>query len=297
MTEPSTTETAQAQPTPWIPADVLLPLVEEITRTLHEGNRSLIHRIVLVVGVDRARALLQQVLAIEAAGGRMTLDGTRRKTPGGLFISLARAQASAEERPRLCQPPRKKRPAQPGAEPPPSPAGAQPARQPPAVPAAPPVAVAKPTQWPPAPTPQPPAPPVPAPTWDEVKQLVKDAIQTIGEAKTVKITLIGRPGKVVQQPSCVVVALKGKAPPSLPKGLPAVPAQSAITWAVFITNKQWDKVKAFITQQADDQLLIEGYPLLDPKSKAAVVLATSCKSVMQERAQRAPEREANKDRV
>src|SRR5205823_14177585 len=76
----------------------------------------LIRKIVIVVGVEHARALLQQVLSIEAAGGRMTLDGTRRKTPGGLFISLARAQASETERPRLYQPGRKKRPVKPAAE-------------------------------------------------------------------------------------------------------------------------------------------------------------------------------------
>lgn len=40
--------------------------------------------------------------------------------------------------------------------------------------------------------------------------------------------------------------------------------------------------------------MIEGYPLVDPKSKASVVLATSVKSVAQERAQRAPERDAQK---
>jgi hypothetical protein len=105
-------------------------------------------------------------------------------------------------------------------------------------------------------------------------------MQPIGEAKTVKITL------VVQQQSCVVMAMKGQAPPALPKGLPTPPVNSAITWAVFIANQQWDKVKESITNNADDQLMLEGYPLIDPKSGSGVVLATSCKSVMQEKAHR-----------
>jgi len=86
----------------------------------------------------------------------------------------------------------------------------------------------------------------------------------------------------------VVVAMKGKEPPSLPKGLPTPPANSAITWAVFIANKQWSKVADSLKTNADDQLIVEGYPLIDPKRKARVVLASSVKRVAQERAQRAP---------
>ncbi len=80
--------------------------------------------------------------------------------------------------------------------------------------------------------------------------------------------------------------MKGKEPPSLPKGLPTPPANSAITWAVFIATKQWAKVKDSLQKNVDDQLIIEGYPLIDPKSKASVVLALSVKSVAVERAQR-----------
>lgn len=280
MTEPSTSAPAETQKV-FIPKDVLFALVNTITTQLNEPKRYLIRQIVLVVGVERAQALFQQTLAIEAAGGQMTRDGTRRKTPGGVFISLARAQA-VDKAERMCLldfgPPKPRSPkgrAQGAAEPEPPGDGA---------PAAPSPQAAKPTSTP-STTEQSVSPRL-APTWDEAKQLVKEAIQAIGEARTVKITLIGRPGKVVQQPSCVVVAMKGKAPPSLPKGLPTPPANSGVTWAVFIATKQWDKVKEFITQQADDQLLIEGYPLLDPKSGSGVVLATSCKSVLQEKAQR-----------
>jgi hypothetical protein len=166
---------------------------------------------------------------------------------------------------------RKKRPAQPTAAPSDAPV---PSDQTPA----------------PSPAPQQPKPkpaPIPALTWDEAKRLAAQALDAPGEAKTVKLTLSGRPSRVVAQTGCIVVAIKGQAPPTLPKGLPTPPANSALTWAVFIATKQWDKVKDTLTQQADDQLIMEGYPLLDPKSGASVVLVTSCKSVLQERAQRA----------
>ena len=130
-----------------------------------------------------------------------------------------------------------------------------------------------------------------APTWDEAKALMVKALQAIAEAKTVKMTLIGRPAQVTSQEACVVVAMKGKPPSSLPKGLPTLPANSAIAWAVFIVNKQWNKVKDSLSANAEDQLIIEGYPMVDAKRGVGVVLATNCKSVYQERAQRAPERE------
>lgn len=107
----------EAKPKEFIPKDILNHLVEEIITKLNEPARALIRRIVIVVGVERAKALLQQTLAIEAAGGKMTIDGTRRKTPGGVFISLARAQATSDkERKKLFipgQPPKPITPAAP----------------------------------------------------------------------------------------------------------------------------------------------------------------------------------------
>src|SRR4051812_38138338 len=101
----SMTEPTEVKPKEFIPKDVLNNLVAEITSQLNEPARVLIRRIVLVTGVERAKALLQQTLDIEAAGGKMTLDGTRRKTAGGVFISLARAQAtSAKERKKMLDP-------------------------------------------------------------------------------------------------------------------------------------------------------------------------------------------------
>jgi len=81
--------------------------------------------------------------------------------------------------------------------------------------------------------------------------------------------------------------MKGKAPPSLPKGLPTPPVNSAVIWVVFIVNKQWNAVKDSINSNPEDNLIVEGYPIIDPKNGANVVLVTSCKSVMQERAARA----------
>jgi hypothetical protein len=129
-------------------------------------------------------------------------------------------------------------------------------------------------------------PQAPGLTWQEAIPFIAQVIQSIGEAKNVKITLIGRPGNVVQQPTCVLVSMKGKEPGSLPKGLPAPPEGSAITWAVFIATKQWAKVSESVQNNADDQLIVEGYPVVDTKRGVGVVLASSCKSVLLDRAER-----------
>jgi len=122
-------------------------------------------------------------------------------------------------------------------------------------------------------------------TWAQALELVKQVKEQPGEAKTVKVTLIGRPLKIIKQAECVILSMKGKEPGSLPKGLPTPPADSAITWAVFIANKQWAKVATSIETQQEDKLIVEGYPLL--KDGIAVVLAQSCKSVFLEKAAKA----------
>lgn len=122
-------------------------------------------------------------------------------------------------------------------------------------------------------------------TWEEALTLIAEVIQQVGEAHTVKVTLVGRPLKVVGQKDCVVVSLRGKKPPALPKGLPAVPEGSAITWAVFIANRQWNRVKESMARNDHDQLIVEGYPIVG-KNGVAAVMALNCKTVLMERAQR-----------
>ncbi len=61
---------------------------------------------------------------------------------------------------------------------------------------------------------------------------------------TAKLTLIGRPGRVIQAGECVITTLQSSGKlPTLPKGLPAPPAQPT-TFVVYIAAKQWRKVEA-----------------------------------------------------
>jgi hypothetical protein len=65
--------------------------VEEIPLTQIAG-------VVRVLGDDVASSLLKETLDIEAKGGQLLADGTRRRSPGGVFFQLARKRLPVEER-------------------------------------------------------------------------------------------------------------------------------------------------------------------------------------------------------
>ncbi len=72
-----------------------------IADTLDEhapGPRAQIARVVRVLGIERAQAFLEQALAVEQNGGMLLPDGSRRRTPGGVFFKLVRDGVSKRER-------------------------------------------------------------------------------------------------------------------------------------------------------------------------------------------------------
>ena len=99
-----------------------------------------------------------------------------------------------------------------------------------------------------------------------------------------KLTLIGRPGKVETRGQAVVFRLQGKPPGALPRGLPPVPVQPPLTWNVMVALRQWNRVKDSLAAHQEDQLIIEGYPCM--QGSQPVLLAHSCVSMLQQRAQK-----------
>ena len=92
---------ARPEPKPSKPLD---PAAQQIATTLGETEPvPLMHirRIVQTLGPDRALQLLAQAVATEAQGGLMLLDGSRRRTPGGVFFRLVREQTTPAERSRI----------------------------------------------------------------------------------------------------------------------------------------------------------------------------------------------------
>lgn len=202
--------------------------------------RAQIYRTVIHLGGETAVALYDQALALEAAGGEMLPDKSRRRTVGGIFFRLVRERAPREVRWRIF-------PRQPAQGRPQAPLGQH----------APQVAAAPRTDAPAAP----------------IAPIVKTPIQ-IGEARTVKLTLIGRPGNIITKPAgYVMTSMTSTKVPALPKGVPAPPAKPTV-YTVYIATKQWTKVSEALLDP-EDVLIAEGFPVFDPDLEGMAVYVSN----------------------
>src|SRR5919199_5469160 len=100
-------------------------LVRNIAQQLREtqpGAIQQIRRTVQRLGGDVALAILQETQQIEAQGGRLLPDGSRRRTPGGVFFTLIKERVSPKDRAAIFFPPGKRppQPAQPASQPAPA---------------------------------------------------------------------------------------------------------------------------------------------------------------------------------
>src|SRR5262245_36632962 len=176
--------------------------VATLVQALQEPNTDLLTKVLRTLGQDRCTAILADTLTCEANGGMLTKDGTRRRTPGGVFFQLVKERATKQERWRLFPRPAPQHHHRP--------APAQPQAQP------------------------------QAPTWDEVQAVVQTLPQ--GEATVKLTLIGRPELAAVQtRPTYVAFRMQGKAPGPLPKGLPLVPAQQPITWLVVIALRQWNR--------------------------------------------------------
>jgi hypothetical protein len=146
------------------------------------GPRSLIIRIVKELGQERTLALLDETMQIEANGGMLLPDGSRRRTPGGVFFFLVKERLTqAGEKQILARVFWRWQ-------------GIAPQR-----------------------TPSAPASTAPVARWAERGVWLAALGETNGEAKTVKVTLIGRPARVVEQEGFTLLKMQQSGPlPSLP---------------------------------------------------------------------------------
>lgn len=63
-------------------------VADEIAHRLQEPKVDLIERIVSIIGAKKAIELLGETATLEESGGVYTVDGSRRRTPGGVFLNL-----------------------------------------------------------------------------------------------------------------------------------------------------------------------------------------------------------------
>jgi hypothetical protein len=69
-------------------------LVALIAASLRETQEAVLERSVSVLGVVACRELMVAAIEVEGDGGLMTIDGTRRRSPGGVFFELLKQVAS-----------------------------------------------------------------------------------------------------------------------------------------------------------------------------------------------------------
>jgi len=217
--------------------------VDKLAQVLQEPKRTLLTKVLRTLGMDRTAAILAETLTCEANGGMLTQDGSRRRTPGGVFFQLVKERATMQERRRLF--------------PRPAPQHHQTSA---------PVQSQKQPQ---------------SPTWDEVQAIVTTLPR--GEATVTLTLIGRPEAQAVQtRPTYVAFRMQGKEPSALPKGLPPVPGQTPITWLVVIDLRQWKRVQGSLEAHADDKLMITGHPVVTSDG-THVLLAQSCTSMMQQR--------------
>jgi hypothetical protein len=245
-------------------------MAEELAHKLGEDSPGVVKQIELITtlcGRRFAQALLEETLAIEAAGGMLITNQSRRRTIGGIFLHLAREKADPETRKRLFR--ERPRRASKGSAPKPAPESAPVSDSPAKLPAV----------------------VLPPLVWDERFAVIQPLLAHRGKASNVKITLVGRPGQIEARQNLVVVVME-YAPtkmPAFPKGVPA-PPQIPTPYVVYISAKQWQKVAEALADP-EDKLIVEGMPLLDPEVSGISVFATNVTTSTLQAATRKPKAE------
>lgn len=72
-------------------------VAEEIAFRLQEPKKDLIARVVRIIGTKKAIELLMETTEVEQNGGLFIMNGSRRRTPGGVFLNLLKNTPSVSE--------------------------------------------------------------------------------------------------------------------------------------------------------------------------------------------------------
>lgn len=233
-----------------MPRDDAKKVAAEIADALGEkqhGPRRLVREVVDRCGISFAREVLADTEEVMRLGGMLTAEADRLRTKGGVFFYLARGRMSDEVRHAIF-PPRTAR-----------------VKRKSEAPAAPPE-----TDF----------------NWAERIPIVRALLKEQGEARTVKITLIGRPGKVEVRKETVILTMSHSAGvPTFPRGVPLPPSTPTV-YTVYVAAKQWKKVDAALKESTEDLLILEGMCAFDPDLQAVAVYTIKATTKFLEAAKR-----------
>ena len=232
-------------------------VTQRIAQRLHETDAAAIDqigRILREIGAPSTFALVEAAEALDAAGGEPTVDGSRRRTLGGVFFALVRKQVTYQQRGRIWPEMRQRA-----------------------------VAAAGPRMTPPT---HPTTAPLDRGRWEDRLAYLQAIGEDHGGATKVNCTIIGRPGEVIIKADVVVAAMPTVSIPALPKGVPQ-PPESGTMIMVYIARKQWQRVAAALDDPAD-ALIIEGFAIYDEAIHGLALLAMVVTSKKLQAAKRRP---------
>lgn len=223
--------------------------ISHIAQALKESEGQPLAQLRTIVerfGSEFALKALEETLKVEEQGGLMINDGSRKRTPGGVFFYLVRGRIPRKDVAEIFYKGQKPQPKQPAEE----------------------------DMF----------------RWGDRMTIARELMQEKGEAK-VKVTLIGRPGKVVEKQQFVITMIRDSKVPSLPKGMPRPPADPT-SFMVYISKKQWSRVKESL-QNPEDVLIVEGFARYDPELEGMAVFALNTITKLSQQKQR----QAQKDQA
>jgi PHAX RNA-binding domain len=234
--------------------EVAQQIAQRLNETEVQQQRQIEH-IVWALGQEQTLTFMQEAIAIDEGEGMLVPSGSRRRTVGGIFFYLVYNRGVPLEGRTLKRASgQEKKPAQT------LPRVGESIKEP------------------------------------QVILVWKDRIAAIREAETqkgtanVKITVVGRPGKIVDKGTCIVTVMESTKVPALPKGLPTPPS-TATKYTVYIGAKQWKKVAEAIADP-EDVLIVEGFPTVDAEMRAIAVFATNTTTKKLQMAQKTKGQEA-----
>ena len=225
--------------------DELQAAAAQIAQALDETDdqpRRQIEEIIQHCGLEFAQSILQETQEIEAQGGMMLPDQSRRRTPGGVFFYVARHKMPHEKAKRIFPGYFRKKQV----------------------------------------SPKPSVPLRPVFDWNKRIEVLKPLLDATGALNTVKVTLIGRPGRVDSSHKDLVITTMSHSSKlaTLPKGVPLPPATPTI-YTVYIAAKQWRKVEEAVSDP-EDTLIVEGTCAFDDQIGGMAVFATNVTTKMSE---------------
>lgn len=132
--------------------------------------------------------------------------------------------------------------------------------------------------------------------WAQRAQALQDALAEKGEVSDVKVTLIGRPGKLERRQELAVVTMAASLGDDLvlPSGVPT-PNPQTVTYVVYIGAKQWERVTKAL-EDPDDELIVNGLCAFDDELDSMAVYATQVTTRRTQRRERKQTRQPDGER-